>query len=75
MLLSLSPPLGDIADMNQNLSKGFLIRLKVKTLIPRHSSEKCCEKNSDLVPNKLVLFKTKKRIVSILELNFLQNVT
>lgn len=41
-LLLPPPPLGDIADMNQNLSKGFLIRLKVKTLIQRHPSERCC---------------------------------
>ena len=65
---SLSSPLGDIADMNQNLSKGFLIRLKVKTLILRHSSERCCEKNSDLGPNKLHLFKTVKWIVNTLKL-------
>lgn len=74
MLLSL-PALGDIADMNQNLSKGFLIRLKVKTLILRHSFEKCCEKNSDLGPNKLHLFKFLKWIADILELKFFQNST
>lgn len=34
-LFSLSP-LGDTADMNQNLSKGFFTRLKVKALILTH---------------------------------------
>lgn len=74
-LLPSLPALGDIADMNQNLSKGFLIRLKVKTLILRHSFEKCCKKNSDLGLNKLHLFKFLKWIASILELKFFQNST
>lgn len=71
LFASLSPPLGDIADINQNLSKGFLIRLKVKTLILRHPSERCNKKNSDLGPNKLHLLKIVKWIVNILQLNFL----
>lgn len=70
---SVPPPLGDIADMNQNLSKGFLIRLKVKTLILRHSPERCCEKNSDLGPNKPHLSKTVEWTVNVLELNFFKN--
>lgn len=72
LFFCLSLHLSDIGDMNQNLSKGFIIRLKVKTLILRHSFGK--KINSTLTLAQIsYTFKIQKEMFSILEFNSFYN--